>query len=418
MTSRRSAGSPRLLRTRVRNAIAVGVAIALLLFGVPLAVVLERLITTDALTSLQRDATRAVAAVPDNVLEVGQPVRVPRGRAGTQIAAYNVQGARVGGVGPAQSRLAASAGDGREHDGRDGADLAVVVPVLSDTAVAGSVRAAIRRSTVLGRVLRAWTLLAALAMLVIAISWLLARRAAERVSGPFEEITRAARELGSGRFEIDLPTWGITEADAAGAALRDSAREIDALVSHERAFMRDASHQLRTPLSALVVQLEHQPPDVAGAISSAHDLERTVTDLLSVRTARAGQVCDAAAVAAEAVRRRPGSAASVALRLDDVGPVAIGAATLRQSLDVLLDNAFRHGAAPVTVTVESYGDTVAVEVADHGPGFADGFRPGTGLSLATRLVERAGGTLLVRSRGPNPRVALLLPPADYSNSSR
>jgi len=50
-------------------------------------------------------------------------------------------------------------------------------------------------------------------------------------------------------------------------------------------------------------------------------------------------------------------------------------------------------------------------VADQGPGFAVGAEPGTGLSLATRLVERSGGTLLVRSRGPQPRVALLLPAA-------
>ena len=406
--------SPRRLRTRVRNAIGIGVATALLLFGIPLAAVLDRLINDEALTSLQRDATRAIAAVPDNVLQVGQILRVPQRTGAIRVAAYDARGRRVAGSGPERSRLAAQAADGHEHDGRDGSDVAVVLPVRSDTAVAGSVRAALPRDVVRARVERAWALLAALGLLVIVISRLLARRAAERVSEPFEEITRAARQLGAGRFEVDLPVWGITEADAAGEALRDSAREIDDLVAHERAFVRDASHQLRTPLAALLVQLEQRPPDVAGAVASAHHLDRTVADLLAVRAVRSREVCDPALVVAEVVRRRHTAAAPVVLRLDHVGLVGIGEPALRQALDVLIDNGLRHGVAPVIVTVESYGETVAVEVSDQGQGFAEAAVAGTGLSLATRLAERAGGALLVRSSAARPRVALLLPPAASS----
>lgn len=414
MIRRRSAGSSRRLRTSVRNAIVLGVATALLLFGVPLALVLDRLLSSEAVTSLQRDATKAVAAVPDNMLETGQVVHLPKGAAGTHLAVYNAKGERVLGLGPSRSRLAAAAADGREHDGRDGPDVAVVIPVLSDTSVAGSVRAAVARATVRRRVARAWAMLGALFLLVIAVSGLLARRAARRVSEPFEQITRAVRELGAGQLAIDLPASGIAEADAAGVALRDSARQIDELVSHERAFMRDASHQLRTPLATLLVQLEHQPPDLAGAVGSAHHLEQTVADLLAVRSLRSGAVSDAAAVAAEAVRRHHSAAAPVLLRLDAVGPVAISVESLRQALDVLIDNGLRHGAAPVVVTVESYGETVAVEVSDQGGGFAETAVAGTGLLLATRLVERAGGTLLVRNRHAHPRVALLIPPGEVA----
>jgi two-component sensor histidine kinase len=71
----------------------------------------------------------------------------------------------------------------------------------------------------------------------------------------------------------------------------------------------------------------------------------------------------------------------------------------------------------VTVTVEPHGDAVVVEVADQGRGFPDDAVPGTGLKLATRIVERAGGTLLLRRRAPAARVALLLPLSDQTSST-
>jgi hypothetical protein len=54
---------------------------------------------------------------------------------------------------------------------------------------------------------------------------------------------------------------------------------------------------------------------------------------------------------------------------------------------------------------------VIVEVADQGGGFATGAVPGTGLNLVTGIAERAGGSLLIRRRAPQARVALLLPGA-------
>jgi signal transduction histidine kinase len=97
------------------------------------------------------------------------------------------------------------------------------------------------------------------------------------------------------------------------------------------------------------------------------------------------------------------------LRIDNSDNVALTGPALRQSLDVLLDNALRHGRGAVTVTVEPFGDSVLVEVADQGPGFARGAQPGTGMRLASGIVERAGGSLLIRGREPHTRVALLLP---------
>jgi signal transduction histidine kinase len=413
----------RTLRARVRDAIVLVAVLALVLFGIPLAVVLDRLITSQSLTSLQRDATRTVAAVPDNILEAGTALRVPPGTGDIRIGVYDARGTRVAGVGPVTSTLASRVVDGREHDGQDDGDLTVIMPVLSDTTVAGSVRAAIPLATLQAQVFRAWGLLAALALVVLAVAVLLARRAAARISGPFERLTEAARHLGDGRYDVRLPRWGIPEADAAGDALRDSAREIDTLVRQERAFVRDASHQLRTPLAGVLLFLQREPPDIAAALARAHDLETTIADLLSLRGGTATGACDPHEIAAAAVRRWCTPERPVVLRSDHTDHVGITGPALRQSLDVLLDNALRHGGGTVTVTVEPFGEMSVVEVADQGPGFPQVHAPGTGLRLATGLVERAGGSLLIRRRAPHPRVALLLPPPrpaapDQSTSNR
>ena len=409
MTRARNGADTRSMRTQVRRAIALVAALALLLFGIPLAIAADRLITDQALTGLQRDATRGVAAVPDNTVETGSQIRAPRGTRNIRIGVYDAQGTRVAGLGPVHSALAARAADGHEHDGPDDGDLSVVVPVMSDTTVAGSVRAAVPLAALRTRSYQAWGLLAGLALIVIAVAVLLARRFAIRISRPFEELTAAAQRLGEGRYDVELPRWGITEADAAGDALRDSAREIDAIVRNERAFVRDASHQLRTPLAGVQLSLAQQPPDVATALARASDLETTIADLLSLRNLTGAGSCNPRQVVSDAVRRWTTPTRPVVMRSDYTGNVTLTGPALRQSLDVLLDNALRHGRGVVTVTLEPYGESVLIEVADHGDGFPANAQPHTGLRLAADIVERAGGSLLIRRRNPQPRIALLLP---------
>jgi signal transduction histidine kinase len=193
------------------------------------------------------------------------------------------------------------------------------------------------------------------------------------------------------------------------AALRDSAAQIEALVRHERDFVRDASHQLRTPLSGILLALDRPEPDIGDALARARDLETTIADLLALRGRAGTATGDPAEIAGQAVRRWATSERPVVLRSDSDGPVALSGPALRQSLDVLLDNAVRHGRGTITVTVEPYGESVLIEVADEGDGFAETAALGTGLTMVAGILERAGGALLIRRRAPRPRVALLVP---------
>jgi signal transduction histidine kinase len=405
----------------LRNTFVLLTAGALLLFGIPLAIAVQRVVEGDALARLQRDAARAVAAVPDEALDTTRALELPELPDGVRLSLYDRQGQRRAGAGPMRSELAAAVVDGKEHHGHESGELVVVAPIVSDTVVTGSVRTAMPLGDLTTDRLQAWVALSGLGILVLAFSALLAGRAARRIARPFEELTVGAKALGDGLFEIDLPRWGLREADAAAAALQRTAQEMGQLVTQERDFVRHANHQLRTPLAGLTLQLEElagsgTEPRVSAALERANQLDRTLQDLLVVRSPVQGATCDADELVSELVLRWSGTTPRpITVRSAEVDAVAMPEAAVRQALEVLLDNAVRHGAGPITVTVEPLGDLVLVEVSDDGEGFGTGALNGTGLRLATGLMQRFGGELLIRRRAPRPRVALLLPQSSSSN---
>ncbi len=391
--------------------------VSVLLLGVPLAVAVQRVVQSEASSGLRTDAVRVVAAVPDEVLSAPGTARLPTLASGAQVGLYAPDGHLVIGVGPARSALALSAADGNEHSGHENGDLAVVTPILSDATVKGSVRAAHPDSQVLADTVTGWAALLALALAVLAVAALLARRSARTIAEPFEQLTAGAQTLGEGEFSLTFPHWGIKEADTAASALTTTARELGQRLESERDFVKHASHQLRTPLAGMIVALEQHPEIGPDALERARHLQTTLSDLLVVRGG--GQVavpCDPVSVAEQVTAGwQARTTRAVLLRHVDVDPVSVPESAVRQALEVLVDNAVRHGAGTVTLTVEPLGESVVVEVTDEGQGIAEGRGPGTGLRLATALVQRFGGDLMVRRAGPRPRVALLLPQAPTSH---
>ncbi|RNL78508.1 histidine kinase dimerization/phospho-acceptor domain-containing protein [Nocardioides marmorisolisilvae] len=91
-----------------------------------------------------------------------------------------------------------------------------------------------------------------LAVLAGAAGFVIARR----MSRPFQQLAEAARGLGAGRLHPNLPAYRVPEAQAIGEALRSSGEKLDALLTHERELAVHASHELRTPVTALKLELE------------------------------------------------------------------------------------------------------------------------------------------------------------------
>lgn len=436
-----SRSSPvRSLRRRIVTGILGITALAVLLFALPLAVAVGRLDRAQALTDLERDATRITALVPDNPVSTTRAVRLPEPLGSTTLVGiYTTEGQLAGGRGPSGSPTARTAQDGRVHQGVEGGQLTVAVPVPSDGQIVAVVRAATPVAAVTSRSRRSWAAMGFLGLLVLAVAAVLARRQARRIAVPLERLTVAARALGEGNFAIAPERSGILEADAAGSALRDTAARIGDLLERERAFSADASHQLRTPLTGLLLGMEsalgRPQADLRAALDEALErarrLQATVDDLLSLRrdaTGQPGSVDLEMELSASAKHWQPAFGARhrrLAMHITASLPAATAsAAALRQVLDVLLDNALQHGAGAVTLSAVELGDAVAVEVTDEGGGLAGNSESaftrrspsarghGIGLALARSLAEADGGRLVVRRSAPHPIFVLLLPAAD------
>jgi signal transduction histidine kinase len=436
----------RSLRERVLTSIVGVAALAVLLFAVPLGYALTEGYHNEAVTTLQQDATRVAATISDSFGSDGStaplPPDLPRS---VTVGVYRADGTRLAHGGPVRSAVAASAVDGHLHDGVENGALAVAAPVPSDGGVTLAVRVAQPYSDLRLRTLRAWALMAGLGALVVGFAAVLARRQAGQIARPLEQLTSSARALGDGDFTIRASRSGIEEADAAGVALEATARRLGNLLERERAFSGDVSHQLRTPLTALLLGLEsalsldatdrdaadRDAADLRAAaeraLRRAEHLRDTVDDLLGLArdTHPVGGPLDVAGLLADLRERWHAPFAAKGRRLalpvvPDLPTVTASAAAVRQILDVLLGNALTHGAGTASVAVVDVGSGISIEVGDEGPGLGgdperafvrrgDGSGHGIGLALARTLAEAEGGRLVVRRAAPSPVFSLLLP---------
>jgi signal transduction histidine kinase len=350
------------------------------------------------------------------------------------ITLYDANGRRWLGNGPTGlDEPVQEALEGEISSGTVGADLVVAVPVVDDDVV-GVVRASTPRVEAWVRIVGVWLLMAALATVALGAVWLVARRQGARLAQPLEQLAENAQRLGDGDFSVRASPARIPEIDAVGAALDRTAQRIGDVVARERALTADASHQLRTPLTGLRFGLEAaidapgQDLDAAirTAIGSTDQLIRTIDDLLALArdTTRVAGPLHLTDVISELTDQWHGLLAAAGRPLRTAVPDALPAAAasgaaVRQILAVLLDNAVRHGAGTVTVTVRESGDALAVDVGDEGAGVRDTEEifvrrspkaggHGIGLALARSLAEAEGGRLVLTH--PLPATFTLLLP--------
>lgn len=419
------------MRRRLVLAIAGVATAAVVLFALPLGIVLQRSYRDEELLRLQRDTAAATRGI--DLSGGADPVELPRGR--DTLAVYDASGHRIAGRGYAKAdgvvrsvlrtgRVATGSADGR---------LLVAVPLLTSEKVTGVVRATRSDNAVDRRERTAWLTLAGLALGVIGAAVLAALVLGRRLAGPLERLAGSARRLGEGNFAVRAPRAGVGEVDAVAAALDATAQRLDELVSRERAFSADASHQLRTPLAALRLELEAMElrdagsEELSAALAQVERLQGTIDTLLAVARdaprraveADLGDLADEAEQRWRAELARDGRPLRTAVRAER--PAAAAAPrVVAEVLDVLIGNARLHGRGAVTVSVSEVEGWLAVDVADEGEGFdgdgedafarragpGQGF--GIGLSLARSLATAEGGALTIVRAGPRPVVRLML----------
>lgn len=218
-----------------------------------------------------------------------------------------------------------------------------------------------------------------------------------------------------------------------------------AATTTQRGFVDDAAHELRSPLASLRLQLE-----IAGRLGPATDwdgvvadalidvdrLTRLVDDLLTMaRTDAAGVDSGVREAVAIGALVNEVSAAYPTVRVHVAAPVAAAtvlghADALRRMLVNVLDNAVRHATTRVDVAVASASASrLGIEVADDGPGIAEGERArvfdrfyrvdagrarddggsGLGLAIVRDVVRAHGGAVTLADNAPGLRVRIELP---------
>ena len=422
------------MRARLIVAIAGVAAAAVALLAVPLGLVLQNNYRDDELLRLQRDT---VAATREIDLSAGaDPVEIPP--TSDTLAVYDRAGKRVAGRGPrvADSLVRQAIRSGRIADQHVEGEFAVAVPLLTNERVTGAAWAVRDDAAAVSRTHRAWLALGGLAVGIVILAIGAALLLSRRLASPLERLASAARRLGHGDFSVRSPRTGVAEADSVAEALDVTAERLGDLVTRERAFSSNASHQLRTPLAALRLELEalemrgNPPAEVSRALAEVDRLQATIDTLLSVARDSADRSAesDLPALLGEIEERWHGPLAAegrplrVAVNGDDLVAKA-SPSVVSEVIGVLLDNAYRHGSGAVTVTARAAAGSIAVDVEDEGQGFsgdpepaferhsgsADGEGHGIGLDLARSLALAEGGRLLVTRAGPAPVLTLLLP---------
>jgi signal transduction histidine kinase len=424
------------VRRRVLTVILGVAAAALLVLGVPLGWSVGRAYRSQQLTRLQQSATVAAAAVPAEGLRGPDPIELPATPRGIQLSYYDSAGAIAAGRGPAKADPRASeALRGRPSSGDVGSRLGAAVPITANEATVGVVEATSPASAVAARTERAWFAMGLLAMLALGVAALIAVWQARRLTGPVDALVSAADQLGEGDFAVTAPRSGIAELDRASAALEATSVRLGELMNRERAFTAHASHQLRTPLTALRLELESalETPGVdamtslASAISQVDRLQETLEQLFALaRTGNPGghRVALGEILGALEQRWHPALADQgrrLRLLADESTLATSAPASMGQVLEILLDNAASHGQGAVELSADAGPGWVRVDVHDEGEGMtalpesaapeaeATGQGHGLGLPLARSIAEGAGGALVLTRAGPRGAIAVLMP---------
>jgi signal transduction histidine kinase len=330
------------------------------------------------------------------------------------------------------------------------AEIVVAVPVVRGDDVIGaaltiSSTASLRHA--LGTKLE---LLALADLIALMLFVLLSSRLATWVLRPVYVLDSAARQISAGNLAARVgAAQGPVEIRRLGTSFNQMADAVERVLDRQQAFVADASHQLRNPLTAMTLRLESlalqldgaEQDELADILADTGRLNTILSQMLELAavqhalSTRASDVDAVVLVAARVASWRPSAdqrKVTLDFRHPDTALVHLEPALASSIVDALLDNAikFSPDGGQVTVVVATAPDAVSIEVADQGPGLKPaefdriGNRfwrspktagvPGSGLgvSIARELSEVIGGTLRFSPVNPHGlRVVLRLPTA-------
>ncbi len=312
--------------------------------------------------------------------------------------------------------------------------LYVAVPVASAGTVHGAVRITYPTAALDSRIRRNWLVLGGIAIVVVASTMLVGATIARWVIRPTRQVEMAVSRLATGDLDVRAPAEdGPPEVRELARAFNTMADRLAQLIRSQQAFVSDASHQLRSPLTSLRLELEELELDadrelaegIRRTIGETMRLSRLVNDLLALARADASAPQPTAQDATQVLANRVDSWRALAadrgveLVLSSEGPVVVWIVQghLEQIVDNLLDNAIEASPEDSAIRVRTVqrGEHAEIHIADQGHGLdaqgrarafdrfwrAPDAGPGTGsglgLAIARQLARLSGGEVELHS---------------------
>ncbi|KOU71579.1 histidine kinase [Streptomyces sp. MMG1533] len=314
--------------------------------------------------------------------------------------------------------------------------LVVASPVIRDGDVVAVVVTDSPTGQMRSRILHGWLVVGAgeIAAMLLAVG------AALRLTGwvlkPVRVLDATTHAITSGALKSRVAAaGGPPELRRLARSFNEMADNVEDVLEQQRAFVADASHQLRNPLAALLLRIEllafelpEGNQEIASVQAEGKRLAQVLDDLLDLALAEHTEadlgVTDIGALTAERIAAWTPTAEAKGVRLVGTCPATTAWAdpvTLSSALDAVIDNAvkFTPKGKTVEVTVASDGDTSTVVVNDDGPGLTDeeltrvGDRfwrsgrhqnikgSGLGLSISRALLAAGGGSITYDHHEPH-----------------
>jgi signal transduction histidine kinase len=450
-------------------------AVVLLALGIPLGEVLRGSMTHDMFVDRLNDTTRIAAAAAQSGYGEGLDplaLQLERYHAVYNVSAYVVDQSRSIRVAsdagqvpddPRVSRLVVAALGGRHSE--TAADqwpwerrpMVIAEPIRRGGDVIGAVVTVSSTARLRDRVWRAWALLAAGGCALLIGGFSLSSRLARWVLRPVHDLSSVTNEMGSGRLDARVAAAGPPELRRLAMSFNAMADEVQHAIERQRAFVADASHQLRNPLTALIIRLDdlaarapaHLQADAVHATEEGRRLAGMLERMLGLARAEHAGHEPVWQPIGPVVRKRVDAWSPVArsrdvsLRVEtsiELSAVMV-AQSVSEALDAILDNALKFAPGGSDVIIAGYREPLhaVICVRDFGPGllpaelsrFGDRFwrSPahqnvsgfGLGLSIVRALIEPWGGRLIpvlpTGRPGEGLEVRMLLPRAVAATAS-
>ncbi|WP_339153014.1 ATP-binding protein [Streptomyces sp. F41] len=399
------------MRRRLINSTLAVVLVVIAVFGVSLVIVETRTISASAQESVESEALRLISVVDSRLL-------------GDEVINAGVLSEQID-----PTRFALIEIPGREPIAVGERPTGSVLRAIETGEQGEKVTVEESRSAVTREVGRTLLIIGAVALLAIISAVLLAVRQANRLASPLTDLAETAERLGSGDPRPRHKRYGVPELDRVADVLDSSAERIARMLTAERRLAADASHQLRTPLTALSMRLEeisvtNDPETVKEEANIALTQVERLTDvverlLTNSRDPRTGSavVFDLDEVIKQQIEEwRPAyrSTGRALVCSGKHGLRAVGTpGAVAQVLAALIENSLMHGGGTVALRTRVTGNQVVIEVTDEGPGVPAelGARifertisgrnsTGIGLAVARDLAEADGGRLELLQQHP------------------